>query len=274
MKHFLITRFNLTNKTWSSGEKEPINLTTDWLNKRFQLFETYCLPSVTNQTNQNFVWLVLYDTNTPVDFMEKINSYSLRFSNYKPVYIDGFNGLTKGLIDEISKELSNDSNFIITTRLDNDDAIHKDFVATIQQSFQPKNGLLIDAVDGYQMTIKNELAEVREMRLRFNPFMSLVEDKNDFETILSKSHNEFRKGKQKVKHSGKRLWLQVIHDSNKINVELDYLKRTTDFKFEDFGLVSKKFQHTNSEIQFLNRKSFLVRNLENLKSSLKDFIGN
>ncbi|SDB48211.1 Putative rhamnosyl transferase [Flavobacteriaceae bacterium MAR_2010_188] len=274
MQHFLITRFNLTNKTWSSGKKEPINLTSDWLNNRFQLFETYCLPSVLNQTNKNFIWLVLYDTKTPASFLEKINSYNSKLSNYKPVFIDGFNGLTTGLKDEISKDLSNDSNFIITTRLDNDDAIHKDFVATIQQSFQPENGLLIDVVNGYQMTIKTELADVREMRLRFNPFMSLVEDKNDFETILSKSHNEFEKGKQKVKHIKKRLWLQVIHDSNKVNVEINYLKRILDFKFEDFGLVPKKFQHTNSEIQLLNRKSFLVRNLEILKSSLKDFIGN
>ena len=46
-----------------------------WLDDRFRLFETFCLPSVRGQTVQELSWLVFFDEATPQRFRERIDSY-------------------------------------------------------------------------------------------------------------------------------------------------------------------------------------------------------
>jgi len=55
MKHFLLTRFNLRNEEWITTRDGGAVLTEEWLIQRFELFENYCLPSVMNQKNKNFL---------------------------------------------------------------------------------------------------------------------------------------------------------------------------------------------------------------------------
>ncbi len=62
-KHFVITLFNL--KLWTQDKNNVSTRTDEWLEKRFELFENYCLPSLKAQTNKNFVWLCLFDQFTP-----------------------------------------------------------------------------------------------------------------------------------------------------------------------------------------------------------------
>ena len=57
-KHFLITRFNLKKKGWETTKNNEKIQTEEWLRHRFELFEAYCLPSVINQSNQDFIWYV------------------------------------------------------------------------------------------------------------------------------------------------------------------------------------------------------------------------
>ncbi len=56
VQHFLFTRFNLRNESWNSTKNANPVLTEEWLEKRFDLFERFCLPSVKAQINQNFRW--------------------------------------------------------------------------------------------------------------------------------------------------------------------------------------------------------------------------
>ena len=43
-KHFVITLFNL--QLWTKDKKNISTRTSEWLEKRFKLFETYCFPIV------------------------------------------------------------------------------------------------------------------------------------------------------------------------------------------------------------------------------------
>ena len=89
MKHFLVTRFNLTVSEWKTTKNgEPV-LSEKWLKNRFLLFENYCLPSVKNQTNQNFIWCVFFDVNTSDNYRDKIKFISDSYQNFKPIFIDG-----------------------------------------------------------------------------------------------------------------------------------------------------------------------------------------
>ena len=70
--HFILTRFNV-KKMWSQDKRGNKVLTDEWLSHRFKLFENYCLPSIVNQENKNFIWLVYFDQDTDKLFINKIN---------------------------------------------------------------------------------------------------------------------------------------------------------------------------------------------------------
>ena len=61
--HYLLTRFNLA--LWIEDKNGAAIDREEWLKRRMALFETFCLPSVKNQSCQNFSWILLVDANTP-----------------------------------------------------------------------------------------------------------------------------------------------------------------------------------------------------------------
>ena len=65
VQHFLLTRFNLKLKEWQTTKQGESVGSELWLTKRFELFRKYCLPSVKQQTNQNFI-------KTPIVFKNEI----------------------------------------------------------------------------------------------------------------------------------------------------------------------------------------------------------
>ena len=139
MKHFLATRFNLKVENWTTAKDGSLVLTEKWLEERFELFEKYCFPSVTNQKNKNFYWLIFFDIDTPTAFREKTKQLLSSHNNFKALYIDGIKSLNNSLIENILENLDESDDFIITTRLDNDDSIHKDFIDTIQNKTKKKS---------------------------------------------------------------------------------------------------------------------------------------
>lgn len=54
VQHFILTRFNLL--LWNKAKDGQMVRTTKWLEHRFSLFENYCIPSIKNQTCQDFEW--------------------------------------------------------------------------------------------------------------------------------------------------------------------------------------------------------------------------
>ncbi len=89
MKHFLVTRFNLKHNNWKTGKDGQKVLTDTWLIHRFKLFEKYCLPSVKNQSNQNFIWCCFFDNSTPQEYMVRIKKLSTSYNNFVPIFING-----------------------------------------------------------------------------------------------------------------------------------------------------------------------------------------
>ena len=74
--HIIITRFNLDFE----DDPQARCLQPEWLEKRFDLFETYCLPSVLQQTCQNFTWVILSSDATPAQYKKRLLSYQRRES--------------------------------------------------------------------------------------------------------------------------------------------------------------------------------------------------
>jgi hypothetical protein len=231
-KHFLITRFNVRNTQWVTTKSGEEVLTEAWLSHRFLLFEQYCFPSVKNQRNQNFTWLVFFDQFTPEPYRARITELESAYRNFKPVFVSDYGAVRPTLQQLIQKQLTSETEYLITSRLDNDDSLHQDYVSTIQGAFRKQSFTLIDIVDGYELLIEPKVL-LGKVHFPFNPFLSLIESVADFKTVLSKQHAHWQQTTEIhiIKHN--RLWIQVIHGKNKLNafsaVSLEPLTKGSEF---------------------------------------------
>lgn len=128
-QHYILTRFNLRADDWTVTKNNEKVLTEEWLEERFDLFENYCFTSVKNQTNQNFKWLVFFDINTPEVYKQKVENYRKTYQNFLPFFINGMNDFLPEIVKNINKLDSKE--YIITSRLDNDDCIHENYTRVV-----------------------------------------------------------------------------------------------------------------------------------------------
>lgn len=221
-EHYILTRFNLS---FFEGVDQA-SCSHEYLQYRFELFEKYCMPSMMGQTCQNFKWLVLFDINTPDEFKERISQYHEVYANLIPCYLDMEKYrkipdeykclcddydttvhtcfpthpydlkaerqmrliLPLFIMDSIKACSNNSPDFYITTRIDNDDAFHKDMVKNIQQRFYT---LPRKTVYDFVYTYKYILSEgvVYRYPLPNGHFITLVESAGDvFQSVLYGNH--------------------------------------------------------------------------------------
>ncbi|WP_442678710.1 glycosyltransferase [Sphingomonas sp. ASY06-1R] len=208
MLHVVLTRFNIA----SPGREAPIRNSPGWLDRRFELFERYCLPSVASQSIDNFAWIIYFDHNTPERFRKRITSAQSEF-NFTARYVEYFDG---NMAPADVNALDQPSNgLVVTTRLDNDDAIARNFLARVQEAATL-------ATDGTVLNFTNGLA-LREGRLYTavdfsNPFTSLVErGSGPARTIWAAKHHELHQRWNIQQVGGAPAWLQVVHGENVTN---------------------------------------------------------
>ncbi len=214
-EHFIITSFNVRR----SIKNNTKILETDWLSYRFKLFDKFCYPSVRAQTNQNFKWLVYFDPQTPKKFKEKAHEYS-KWNNFIPIYSDVWE--PKIIRKIILNNLSDDVEYLITTNIDSDDAIAKDFVSNIQKEFEHQEFEFISFPSGHILDITNK-GKLYSFKYLNNPFISLIEKINSpgvdgFKTIrFGVCHTDFSTVGKMKSIKTRASWLQVVHGNNASN---------------------------------------------------------
>lgn len=215
VQHFILTRFNLLIFK-KDKEGNPVR-TAEWFEHRFSLFEKYCLPSIENQTSKIFEWIVLFDSSTPDRFQEKVNKYKEQCSQLIPVYVSPKGGQYFAQIfrDEVVKRLH--CQRVITTYLDNDDALDIHLIEDIQRRAAALlDGTFISYDKGYQLfTDYNYVMRIRYPR---NHFLSVIEEAGvGVKTIYGYgSHYYISKIPDvKIEHvKNQPMWCEVIHEKN------------------------------------------------------------
>jgi len=214
--HFLLTRFNVRLNPGDTGYGLELGGSTQWLTRRFELFDQFCYPSIRGQSNQNFKWLVFFDTDTPDTFKEQIKTYC-QWENFMPIYINKFS--LEIIRENLASYLTDDPEYLITTTLDNDDALCKDYIQIIQDNFQNQKFELLNISSGYIWDTSNGNIYLRWTAN--NPFMSLIEAIEGFQTIWVEPHNNYydlyHKTGQLRQISTQPAWLQVVHGGNLYN---------------------------------------------------------
>lgn len=203
--HFILTRFNVRSFYHAS---EP---TDEWLRERLRLFRQYCLPALTDQTARQFVWLVFLDHLSPEWFRQEIEKDAP--GRFETVYVVG--AFTSATVSEAVAARTN-SPYILTTRVDNDDAVARDFIQAIQACFQHQDFEFINLVNGAQYA--DGKAYLRPYTK--NPFLSLIEAAGTTPpaTVFVEHHYRVdERGPVRNIRTAHPMWLQVIHGGNVLN---------------------------------------------------------
>jgi hypothetical protein len=208
LTHLLLTRFN----TASDFAPSRLGLQTEWLTARLALFEQYCLPSVAGQRGADFHWLVFFDAASPTWLREKIAAYGPLIT---PLYIEG-EATDQVIADSVVRSGLVRSPYLLTTRLDNDDALAMSHLARVEGAFNYQDREFLEFPFGLQI-FRGHLYDVYWPS---NPFLSLIEkvqSGNRFSTVLCVAHNRVRSAGSVKRIVCSAQWLQVLHGSNLLN---------------------------------------------------------
>jgi putative rhamnosyltransferase len=202
-RHLILTRFNVRIE---QCDRQGL----DWLEHRFDIFERFCFPSVRSQTNTNFDWIVFFHPEVPKGFRGRIQAYCA-CSAFRPIYFRSM--FSQAMVQAAISDLLEGFTHVITTRLDNDDAISTRFVDTIQKHFRGQDFEFLNFTNGYIWA---------EGRLFFgqhhsNPFISLVERTGNCSTVYCGNHMDLGQVGPIAQIEGPPAWLQVVHGQNLSN---------------------------------------------------------
>jgi hypothetical protein len=211
--HYLITRYNVPLTGWETDKRGVSTRDAEWLSHRFKLFSQYCMPSVLAQTNPNFEWLIYIDEGTPEPHRTALQSL---VSPHARISLRGTNGYFECLADINQTLQQAGAAYVMTSRLDNDDALGAEYIATMQQAFQPKHGLLINILHGHGYDTIRKVG-MRLRNIRQNSFMSLVEKCNpegNHISIRGFQHDQPPSHFTVVNVRHAHGWLKLFHDRN------------------------------------------------------------
>ncbi len=229
--HFVVTRFNVNIDTVKTKDVARINpaIDVDYLDRRFVLFETYTVPSMRQQTNQNFIWVVLFHADTPQQYKDRLSQLKGAYPQFHPLYVPHEKDHMAALNEYL---LAFDAKRYIISRVDNDDAFHLGFIQQTQEvvASEQENEYVIIFPYGVQYHESRRIAT--KYMFPLNHFSTLVTPNagdGQLKSIITYNHmevGEFFTLKQIM--LDKPMWLEVIHDyniSNRMHVKHRYILR-------------------------------------------------
>ncbi len=207
LQHFLLTRFNIA----SDGREAAIRGRSGWLDRRMDLFEEICLPSVAAQTVHDFKWLIYFDARTDEVYRKRIQNWRM-IVPFEALFVDDF--VSRRAANDIRKRLSASTEKLLTTRLDNDDAIARFFVAKLHETAdQMPIGTALNFPTGYSLRA-HKLYHASDPN---SPFVSLLEGSDDIKTVWCDQHRKLQRSYPYQQIQSPPAWLQTIHGENVSN---------------------------------------------------------
>lgn len=233
MKHVVITRLNTKNSTGLNNDPE-------WLSHRLGMFEQFCLPSVLGQTCLDFDWYVFVSLDSPGMVRDRLQRMGC-----VPVIALADKFEAWGVAATCDWEPRDD--WLVTTRLDSDDAIHKTFVEEVQRRWQPEpswgHGMVMNFQEG--VGLNYDAKELTSMRRPVNEFMSFAErwwrhqqPRTVFDSSMpAEMGQRFPVTRIDI---GKPMWMKVWHGKNCIQKEPwpEVPAYGVDVK-EEFGVIAE-----------------------------------
>ncbi len=231
LQHLILTRFNL--------QYEPdchIGIQPEWLEDRCRLFETYCLPSLQRQTCQNYTWIIYVDSATPEPYLSRIKGYSSLLPQLK-VILSPYREDINTLYHETGIHYAQGYDYLLTSRIDNDDRFSEDYVERVQQIAQEGFEGVISFPNGRQ----NFVNDNKSYKITYIPnhYLSRVE-RSGFYTVLGFDHRDAKKYALKVVKTDHPMWEEIVHGNNIANQYTPAFRHKIE-SFSDFTDLSHRY---------------------------------
>jgi hypothetical protein len=214
--HYLITRFNVPVKNWTHDKQGNLVGHDSWMDHRLALFSRYCVPTVRHQRQPNFTWIIYLDPNTDNRYQQSIQTILHHVPQASLRYASDMEELLTDLRKVISES---PADYVITSRLDNDDGLGKAYVQIVQEAFQSQHNCLINLDHGVVYDIRNRvLTELRQART--NHFTSLIEKRaegGENLTVLGFPHTHPPRECVIMNLSAPYTWFKTIHERNLVS---------------------------------------------------------
>ena len=220
---FVLTRFNLCfNLSHFKHSKFGIPTHTQkWLEERFDLFDKYCFPSLLDQTDKGYIWICMFDINTPFQFYKKIKTYRELLPCFLPLFMTTEEAMNLGelLIPVIKRNHTSDTN-LITIRLDNDDALNIHYVKRIKsiaQQFKSVNHVISFKYGAQYYPNKNLAFRIPYTDNHFLTLFVSNKEKCKVFHVLQFDHSVKEKYPYPlyvINNKKDVMWLEVIHNNN------------------------------------------------------------
>lgn len=207
--HVLTTRFNV--RFAHSPSSSAHALSVPWLAERVALFEKYCLPSVLYQTLKPDVWLIWLDRDSPPQLREWARHWQAKCDFIRPVYVGAFD--VPVAVESVREHADLSVGWLLTSRLDNDDAIHPRFFEVLRRNavegqrefLNVPRGLIVAGGKCYRKSIAA------------NPFISFSEPSSDPTTVWAEQHGLLGRVAPVRQVALRDGWIQIVHGGNLSN---------------------------------------------------------
>lgn len=206
--HVLLTRFSAVLHP-GGAPAEP-----EWLRYRLAFFYDACLPSVLSQQGARpFEWLVLLDDRCDDDFRADVES--LAQGAFTPVW-----GHEPFRRDSFAGPVADRAHapYLITTRIDSDDAMATDLMASVQARFSRQERMFVNFPRGVQI---DRTGAVYRSNIASSPFLSLIERREPGrlpQTVYVAKHARARGHAPVQQVRAPVMWAQVVHGTNVSNI--------------------------------------------------------
>jgi hypothetical protein len=212
VQHLLETRFSVRLRL----RRAPFS--SAWLEERIALWRRFCLPSIAAQTGSEFTWLVLCDESTDPEAVAVLRSYERDV----PALEVAMTAADCTPRDVVGARVRADTDVLITTWLDSDDAVADSFVESVQAYAEPfarsdHETLVVNFPRGYRFDV--QAGSLYEEYMINSPFASLLERPRagPVETVLNASHVMLPHLHLTQQDESHHAWLIGVHGGNLIN---------------------------------------------------------
>jgi hypothetical protein len=232
--HYLITRYNVPIPGFQKDRTGTTTRDEKWLQHRFEFFEKFCLPSVIHQSNTDFQWLIYMDRNTPDKFYEQVRKAIHNQSNIALFQVSDHKECLQHIDNVLKQALTP---YVITSRLDNDDALGVAYIKTIQENFIEKDKVILNLLHGVGYNYEKQIVTFL-YNMRNNHFTSLIErqkKEGGHVTVRGFQHDEVPEDYTVINIPTIYSWLKVFHDRNVKSRTFGYPSLNSTLK-EKFGL--------------------------------------
>lgn len=261
VKKYILTRFNL--RLWSRDKYFRKIERERWLDERFRLFETYCLPAVKAQTEQDFRWFLLIDRDTPPRYKERMQRYkqaypAITWVEVAPEHSSHFGHIFAQIVANDLLATEQEVSAYLTTYLDNDDAPACNYMQRISQAcLHCHESTIFTFPHGLQYFEKMNIAT--GIRYPNNHFLTLFEPylpQRAIRTVYNLgSHGAIYKHRclpiRELGTAQEPAWAEIIHSGNVAN-DIGYHWRASlvtqkDILVTDFG-INKMLSNSSRRI--------------------------